>query len=106
MDNNSKMFKEIYRGALLRYFLSANEEFVVARTFINVGNGKLLYLDLNGNRLLFNKDELYSKLENVGFKVKEYNYEDDSTTVSYFLISKNVIREKLKEEKTKKKGSK
>lgn len=104
--NDEKIFKEIYRAAILRYYLSRNEECVVARTFINVGNGKLLYSDFNGNRLLFEKENLYSKLQSLGFEIKDYDFSDDSTTVSYFLINKKVIKEKIKEEKTKKKGLK
>ena len=102
--NTNEMYKNIWRGTLLCYFLSDREQLKVARTFVKLNDGNLLYYVVGGNRFVFSKENLYHALELNGFTIKEFVHKDEPKISAFFFIDKNVVKNKLqkaREEKSK-----
>ena len=97
MDSD-RAYKSILKGALLCYYLSANEDCIVNRLYTIVDNDTLIYNGIHNENILFLKSELYERLNNFGFNIKEVKCEDNTLWVG-FSISKDRFIEELDSKK-------
>lgn len=97
MDSNL-IYRSVLKGALLCYYLSGNEDCIVKRLFTIVDNNKLMYNGIHNENVVFEKNELYERLINFGFSIKEVMYKDNILGVS-FVIPKSKFIESIDSKK-------